>query len=72
MIKDIAFTAYPSNDVAGTRAWYEKCLGLEFARPYCEDGVEKYNEVHFCERLLQLNGARVGRARPRLCGQRRV
>ncbi len=47
MIKDIAFSAYPSNDVAGTRTWYEECLGLRFAGPYCEDGVEKYNEAHF-------------------------
>jgi predicted enzyme related to lactoylglutathione lyase len=46
MIKDIAYTAYPSNDVAGTRAWYEETLGLEFAGPYVEDGVEKYNEAH--------------------------
>jgi predicted enzyme related to lactoylglutathione lyase len=47
MIKDIAFTAYPSNDVAGTRAWYERVLGLALAGPYIEDGVEKYNEAHF-------------------------
>jgi predicted enzyme related to lactoylglutathione lyase len=47
MIKDIAFTAYPSNDVAGTRAWYEEKLGLIFAGPYVEEGVEKYNESHF-------------------------
>ncbi len=40
IIKDIAFTAYPSNDVAGTRAWYEEYLGLEFAGPYVEDGLE--------------------------------
>jgi predicted enzyme related to lactoylglutathione lyase len=46
MIKDIAFTAYPSNDVAGTRAWYEEKLGLTFAGPYAEEGVEKYNEAH--------------------------
>lgn len=46
MIKHIAFTVYPSNDVAGTRAWYEEMLGLEFAGPYMEDGVEKYNEAH--------------------------
>ena len=45
MIKDVAFTAYPSNDVAGTRAWYERVLGLAFAGPYIEDGVEKYNEA---------------------------
>ena len=46
LIKEIAFTAYPSNDVAGTRAWYETVLGLEFAGPYVEDGIEKYNEAH--------------------------
>lgn len=46
MIKHIAFTVYPSNDVARTRAWYEEMLGLEFAGPYVEDGVEKYNEAH--------------------------
>ncbi len=46
MITEIAYTAYPSNDVAGTRAWYEKMLGLEFAGPYIEDGLEKYNEAH--------------------------
>ncbi|HEY4440374.1 MAG TPA: VOC family protein [Candidatus Elarobacter sp.] len=47
MIRDVAFTAYPCNDVAGTRAWYEQYLGLKFAGPYCEDGIEKYNEAHF-------------------------
>lgn len=47
MIVDIAFTAYPANDVASTRAWYEEHLGLTFAGPYVEDGVEKYNEAHF-------------------------
>jgi predicted enzyme related to lactoylglutathione lyase len=46
VIKDIAFIAYPSDDVARTRAWYEATLGLAFAGPYVEDGVEKYNEVH--------------------------
>jgi predicted enzyme related to lactoylglutathione lyase len=46
VIKHIAFTVYPSNDVAGTRAWYEETLGLKFAGPYMEDGVEKYNEAH--------------------------
>jgi len=46
MVKGLAFTAYPSNDVAGTRRWYEEQLGLEFAGPYVEDGIEKYNEAH--------------------------
>jgi predicted enzyme related to lactoylglutathione lyase len=47
VIKDVAYTAYPSKDVAGTRAWYEETLGLTFAGPYVENGVEKYNEAHF-------------------------
>jgi len=46
MINEIAYTAYPSDDVARARAWYEQHLGLEFAGPYMEDGVEKYNEAH--------------------------
>ncbi len=46
-VKHIAFTAYPSNDVARSRRWYEEKLGLAFAGPYIEDGVEKYNEAHF-------------------------
>lgn len=46
MIRDIAYVAYPSNDVAGTRAWYEETLGLKFAGPYVENGIEKYNEAH--------------------------
>lgn len=46
MIKDIAFSAYPCNDVAGTRAWYAEHLGLTFSGPYIEDGVEKYNEAN--------------------------
>ena len=46
MISEIAFTAYPSDDVAGTRGWYEEHLGLTFAGPYVEDGIEKYNEAH--------------------------
>ncbi len=46
IVKDIAFTAYPSGDVAATRRWYEETLGLRFAGPYVEDDVEKYNETH--------------------------
>jgi len=46
MIKEIAFTAYPSKDVAGLRKWYEEKLGLTFSGPYEEDGVEKYNEAN--------------------------
>jgi len=45
MIKDIAYTAYPSSNVAGTRAWYERTLGLRFSAPYAEEGVEQYNEA---------------------------
>lgn len=46
MIKEIAFTAYPCRDVKATREWYEEMLGLKFAGPYVEDGIEKYNEAH--------------------------
>lgn len=45
MIKDIAYTAYPSDNVQSTREWYERTLGLKFSGPYAEDGVEKYNEA---------------------------
>ncbi len=45
MVKEIAFIAYPCADVASTRGWYEKHLGLKFTAPYAEDGVEKYNEA---------------------------
>jgi predicted enzyme related to lactoylglutathione lyase len=44
VIKEIAFTAYPSKDVAALRKWYEQNLGLTFGSPFEEDGVEKYNE----------------------------
>jgi catechol 2,3-dioxygenase-like lactoylglutathione lyase family enzyme len=46
MIRDLAFTAYPCADVASTRAWYERHLGLQFSGPYVEDGSEKYNEAN--------------------------
>lgn len=46
MIKEVAFIAYPCRNVASTRRWYERVLGLTFAGPYIEDGVEKYNEAH--------------------------
>lgn len=46
MVKDIAFTAYPSDNVAATRAWYEKMLGLKFSGAYEENGVEKFNEAN--------------------------
>lgn len=45
MIKEIAFNAYPSKDVASARNWYEEKLGLQFSAPYAEEGVEKYNEA---------------------------
>jgi catechol 2,3-dioxygenase-like lactoylglutathione lyase family enzyme len=62
MITGIAFTAYPSNDVAGTRAWYERTLGLAFAGPYVEDGIEKYNEAHLANGCFSLMAAEwVGR-----------
>jgi predicted enzyme related to lactoylglutathione lyase len=57
MIKDIAFTADPSNDVAGTRRWYEEKLGLKFAGPHIEDNVEKYNEVHLSSGCFSLMAA---------------
>jgi catechol 2,3-dioxygenase-like lactoylglutathione lyase family enzyme len=53
-IKDIAFVAYPSDDVAGTRAWYENTLGLVFAGPYIEDGAEKYDEAHLAMSCFSL------------------
>jgi predicted enzyme related to lactoylglutathione lyase len=57
MVKDIAFTAYPSNNVAGTRRWYEQKLGLRFAGPYVEDDVEKYNEAHLGNGCFSLMAA---------------
>jgi len=42
MIKEIAFTGYPANDVAGLRAWYEEKLGIAFDPPFVQGGVEKY------------------------------
>jgi catechol 2,3-dioxygenase-like lactoylglutathione lyase family enzyme len=53
-IRDIAFVAYPSDDVSGTRTWYENTLGLLFAGPYVEDGVEKYNEAHLATSCFSL------------------
>jgi predicted enzyme related to lactoylglutathione lyase len=46
VVKDIAFTAYPSDSVKSTREWYEKMLGLKFSGAYEENGVEKYNEAN--------------------------
>ncbi len=53
-IKDVAFVAYPSDHVAGTRIWYENTLGLAFAGAYVEDGVEKYNEAHLATSCFSL------------------
>ncbi len=53
-IVDVAFVAYPSDDVAATRAWYEKMLGLAFAGAYVEDGVEKYDEAHLATSCFSL------------------
>jgi predicted enzyme related to lactoylglutathione lyase len=57
MIKSIAFTAYPSSDVAATRQWYEETLGLRFAGAYIEDGLEKYNEAHLGDGCFSLMSA---------------
>lgn len=57
IVKDIAFTAYPSNDVTATRRWYEEKLGLQFAGPYIEDDVEKYNEAHLGSGCFSLMSA---------------
>jgi catechol 2,3-dioxygenase-like lactoylglutathione lyase family enzyme len=54
LIRAIAFTAYPSDDVARTRAWYENILGLSFAGPYLEDDVERYNEAHLGDGCFSL------------------
>jgi predicted enzyme related to lactoylglutathione lyase len=45
MVKEIAYTAHPADNVQSTREWYERTLGLKFSAPYAEDGVEKYNEA---------------------------
>lgn len=54
MIKEVAFFAYPCRNVGSTRAWYERFLGLAFAGPYIEHGVEKYNEAHIGESCFSL------------------
>ena len=54
MIKEIAFTAYPCRNVESTRRWYEETLGLTFAGPYIEDGIEKYNEAHIVNGCFSL------------------
>ena len=45
MIKEIAFVAYPSKDVAALRAWYEKHIDLTFGPAYTGGGVEQYAEA---------------------------
>ncbi|HVS45682.1 MAG TPA: VOC family protein [Verrucomicrobiae bacterium] len=45
MIKDIAFTAYPAQDVRALRDWYVDALGLNFARPWEENGNLMYDEA---------------------------
>jgi len=50
MIKEIAFVAYPSKDVAALRAWYEKHLDLTFGPAYTEGGVEQYAEAEIATR----------------------
>ena len=59
-IKDLAFVAYPSDDVAGTRTWYENTLGLAFVGPYVENGVEKYNEAHLATSCFSLMASEWG------------
>ncbi len=54
MIAEIAFTAYPCRNVESTRRWYEEMLGLTFAGPYSEDGIEKYNEAHIANGCFSL------------------
>ncbi|HTU83343.1 MAG TPA: VOC family protein [Candidatus Acidoferrales bacterium] len=46
MIKEIAFTAYPANDVAALRKWYQDVLSIPFDNPYVDNGVEMYNEAN--------------------------
>jgi len=45
VIKNIAFSAYPAQNVAALRQWYESTLGITFGAPYMEEGVEQYNEA---------------------------
>lgn len=45
MVKDIAFNAYPAQDVEALRKFYIDTLGLTFSAPYAEDGVLKYDEA---------------------------
>lgn len=45
MIREIAFTAYPAQDVEALRRFYAEALGLKFTGPFAEDGVLKYDEA---------------------------
>lgn len=45
MIKEIAFTAYPANDVEKLRNFYRDVLGLKFSGEFAESGVLKYDEA---------------------------
>ncbi len=54
MIKEIAFTAYPVNDVAASRAWYSSTFGLAFGGIFAEDGVEKYAESNLSNGYFSL------------------
>lgn len=44
MIKDIAFTVYPSNDVGKLAGFYRDVLGLKQTNSYEEDGKVQYAE----------------------------
>jgi predicted enzyme related to lactoylglutathione lyase len=54
MVKGLAFFAYPADDVASMRHWYEQHLGLHFGAPYVEDGFERYNEAAFGDACFSL------------------
>ncbi len=72
MIKEIAFTAYPSKDVAALRKWYEDNLGLEFC---CAVRRRRRREVQRGEdrrRLLQPHDPRMDPARSWKRVRRRV
>jgi predicted enzyme related to lactoylglutathione lyase len=45
MVKDIAFTAYPANDVKALRDFYATTLGLNFTGAFEQDGALKYDEA---------------------------
>jgi hypothetical protein len=45
MVKEIAFTEYPAQDVAALRRWYEEKLELRFDEPHVQEGTEKYAQA---------------------------